>query len=149
MSRTYENDPLNYSGYENRKYMNELLQLAFTKPSTYYRLQGDVLNKILEEHIKDMYKTIYNTLKSGKDKDGLPTVELITADYKEYYDITKMPAWNPRIPDQKCDEIAREIVKDFQTSIEKRVIDLVLPRNIFDDALQRSAKKAAAGIDTT
>lgn len=142
--RTARTDPLNYTGYENQRYRNELLQLAFTKPSEYYKLQDDVLAKLLEDHVKDLYNTVYNVLRAGKDKTGRGYI-INLGEYDKYREI--VTEWNPRIPDETCDKIAKEIVRDFQSSLEKKVIDLVLPPNIFDQALQRSAKKASAGID--
>lgn len=146
MPRDYESDPLNYSGFENRQYKSGLLQLAFTKPSEYYKLQETVLNKILADHIKDIYKTVYNALRRGQTKSGQPIVN-VAADFATYSTITT--DWNPKLPDEDCDKIAKQVTKDLEAALEKHIIDRVLPPNIFNDALKRSATKAAAGIDTT
>jgi hypothetical protein len=143
-TKTFKSDPLNFSGYENQRYRNGLLQLAFTKPSEYYKLQDEVLAKLLEDNIKSMYNTVYNVLRSGKNKDKGVVVDI--TGYDTYAKISP-GGWDPKIPDQECDSIAKSIIQDFQKSLENKVIDLVLPPNIFDQALNRSAKKAAAGID--
>lgn len=146
MPRDYESEPLNYSGFENRKYKSGLLQLAFTKPSEYYQLQENVLEKVLAAHMTGIYKTVYNALRNGMDKDGNQIVDVLN--YPTYNTISP-GGWNPRLPDEDCDKIAKLVTKDIEAALEKHIIDRVLPPNIFNDALKRSATKAAAGIDTT
>jgi hypothetical protein len=146
--RKYKTNVKNYTGYEHQKYKSQLMQVAFTKPSDYYKLQTDVMGKILEANIDQIYSTVFHVLKSGRKGNANVTEGGAIINRGEYPDTldTMGIDWNPSVPEQEADRIAKMIVDGFQSDIEKHVIDLVLPKSIFNDALKRSAKKAEAGI---
>lgn len=147
--RTYKTNVKNYTGYEHQKYKSQLLQMAFTKPSDYYKLQTDVLGKILESNIDQIYSTVFYALSKGKAGRANVTAGAELIDTTEYGDTLGAMGieWNPSIPEQEADRIAKMVVDGFQADIQKHVIDLVLPQSIFKDALARSAKKAESGIN--
>lgn len=145
MPRDFESDPLNYTGYENKKYKTTLLQLAFRQPEEYFKLQSEVLAGLLENNIKNIYKTVFNALKDGKAADG--TTALVATDataFPTYNSIVGVnDGWQPKIPEEDCDAIAKDITKKLAELLEEKVVHLVLPPNIFDETLQRAAKKAS------
>lgn len=146
--RSYKTNVKNYTGYEHEKYKTQLLQVAFTKPSDYYKLQTEVLSNLLETSIDAIYNSVYWALKSGKEPraDGTAGDRIIKrADYADTLNAMSID-WDPRMPDQECDRIAKEIVDGYREDIQKLVVDVILPANVFDKALQKSVKKATADL---
>lgn len=149
MPRTWETDMKNYSGYQHQQYKSILNQVAFTKPADYYQLQLEVMTYLMENHYDDVYQTVYQLLTKGMQKDGTTRVINI-AGYNDTLKAMKNGTgvqWNPAFPDQKADAIAKAVTEGFIDSLKENVLDVVLPEQIFNEALKRSAKKAEAGIN--
>lgn len=139
-TRTYKDNPKNKYGIEHQKYINSLLQLAYSKPSEYYRLQTEVSEAILDANTDLIYDTVYNLLRNGTDKNNR---QIIDTDQYDYLD----GQWNPSYPEQKCAEIADEITADFVKNIKNKVMEIILPDSIYRDAMARTRTKANAEID--
>ena len=111
-----EVDVLNHFGTNHDAYKSELYKFALTKPSEYFDLRKKVLNSVKNDAIKNLYKTIYNLMLSGKDIAGNPVI--IAADKLE-----------PQVPVNKINNFALSAVATM-TEIVDDMIEMLLPLEI-------------------
>jgi len=57
--------PKNILGLDARKTRSKLLALALSKPEDYYKLREDVIEKMSEKSVDDIYNTFWNALTDG------------------------------------------------------------------------------------
>ena len=63
-------DTGDYLGIKFESFKDEMLALALTEPSEYFRLRKVVLQKVKQQAVEDQFRIYYNLLTAGKDKGG-------------------------------------------------------------------------------
>jgi hypothetical protein len=151
-NRTYKTDIENYLGLDNEDFKSRMMQISVSKPSAYFALQSTFLKAILNKHVKDIYHTVYYALTAGKKvaangrdlEDIIDPAEIRGADADTQ---ALMMPFAPSLSEAEVDHIAKEIAKVIEKAFRDNVVERVLPKNIYNEAIGRSARKMEAGIE--
>ena len=119
---------ISYNAYKTKMYA-----LALSKPSDYYKLREQVVQKIKDAAVKNIYDVIYDFLKDGKCGDTrIATIG---------NDVTLVPKY----PSSKINEIALGAAESLDDIIEK-TIAICLPANYDDIARAKLTQKGQANL---
>ena len=130
MSSQFELDTNNVLGFDFSAYSSQVKALAISKPDQYYEMRADVLEIVRRDAVKDLYKTLYHVLKSGKDKDGKV--------FTKKSEATILLPEGPNIklfgqgkfisnyPEQKINDFCIQVAQELGDHIN-RAIDIILP----------------------
>ena len=127
-------DPANQLGLDFQKSRAKLMSLALTKPERYYALRAEVIEKLTEKQVTDIYEQYWNVLSEGKWGDS-PTQIF-------YYDEGRTAKFIPGMPESKIGEFALRCANAIREIAEDSVEEL-LPANHLDLA-QRKSKELLA-----
>ncbi len=114
-------NPSNYLGFENKIYKNALYKLAISKPSEFFTLRENVEKSIKVKIIKDMYDNIRTLLSEGR----IGNSQIIMIDG---YNVP------PNFPDQKIVEINLGLAETLETALDE-IINILIPLD-FQSILQ-------------
>jgi len=126
----YRSDVLDKLDVKNGKFKRRLMAIAYKEPSTYFKLQSDFTEKMVEKAVEAMYTTFYDALTKGVDG--------VNWDEKDDGNQVKM---RPNMSRDKANKIALDFCATYHDAIEKFVIDKVFDPSIYSGALNRSAKR--------
>ena len=115
MTTRFEVDTNDYLGFKYEEYRNEMYALALSKPSDYFKLRKDVLGKVKNEAIKDIYSSFFNVLSLGRDRAG--RVPIVVSGGLEY---------QPGYPQQEVSKIALKAARTLDSLLDE-VINIILP----------------------
>ena len=147
-TRIYKSSPLNSLNVEFSAFQGALMEISFSKPSSYFKLRKLAMKYLLTEGLKDMHNTIFNFLYKGTKADGVAQAIDIGGDaFEEARDAFDGRVFSPNLAEKECDVIAMGVVKAYQKIVMEQVLDKVLPPSIFSEALQRSSKKAMVDLE--
>ena len=59
MAQNFQVDTSDYLGFKYEEYLNELMAIAMSKPSEYYKIWADTLKALKQDVIKAIYDTYY------------------------------------------------------------------------------------------
>ena len=128
MANTFEVDTSDYLGFKYEEYLNELMALAMSKPSDYYKIRSDTLKALKQVVIKTVYDTYYNLLTKGKvGADGINTLNGLI----------------PCYPAQKASQFSLGASKTIN-EILNSALDIILPANHLDVAKMKLSEKGNA-----
>ena len=65
MAQNFKVETSNYLGFEYEEYLNQLMALAISKPSDYYKIRADTLKALKQGIITQVYETYYTLLTEG------------------------------------------------------------------------------------
>ena len=102
-------------GFNYQAYVADVRALALSKPAEYFELRKEVLEKVRRDAVGDVYKTLFNVLSKGTDKNG----NVIGAKFGA-------GSYIPNYPSQKINDFAIEVASDMADHIN-RAIDIILP----------------------
>jgi len=136
-------DTSNYLGLSNAKFKNELLRLALTKPEDYFKLRADVLEKITERIVKNMFETFYNVMTDGTVDDGAGTPVAASA-VKDAGGANNV--FKPNMAYQDVSKFALSASETLQGICEE-CVEKLLPLNYRDLAESRMARKGDAKLN--
>lgn len=136
--RTFKSNPRNRLAYDNEQFKLRLDQIAFTSPSTYFKIKKDFLKSLVEDTIVDIHTTVYNALTDGKKKDNSQIVILgqLPNELQEDGEI------EPKIPEEEADQIAMNVAKTLKSIFEKEVVDRIFHTDNIKMALERASRNA-------
>ena len=126
-------DTSDYLGFKYEEYKNDLYALALAKPADYFKLRKAVLEKVKTEAIGDIYKSFYNVLSQGQDKNGAQIIRIDGVDSK------------PSYPAQEVSKIALKAARTLD-DILNEVIEVILPADFKQLANARAIKKSEQNI---
>ena len=130
MAQNFEVDTSDYLGFQYEEYLNELMALAVSKPSDYYKIRADTLKLLKQVVVKQVYDTYYGLLTKGTVNGQAPLGDLV-----------------PHYPQQKASQFALGASKTIN-DILNSALDIILPPNHLDVAkLKLTEKGNAAKID--
>ena len=130
MAQNFEVDTSDYLGFQYEEYLNELMALAVSKPSDYYKIRAETLKLLKQIVVKQVYDTYYGLLTTGVIDGQTPLGALV-----------------PHYPQQKASQFALGASKTIN-DILNSALDIILPSNHLDVAkLKLTQKGEAAKID--
>lgn len=143
--RKFRSQPLNRLNLEFEDFQNRMMQVAFSSPSDYYAIRRTVMNKVLNDTIVDLHTKVYNVLYYGVDGDNQPLLAGLTLNGDQTQEVLGSSGQNfqPRLSEQVADEIAMDFCAGVQDLLREKVVEKILPTNVFNEAMNRSAKKVA------
>ena len=117
----------NELGLNYKRVKGSLLALSLSKPSNYYDLRNDIINKITEHSVQDTYTRFWNILRNGSINGAQST----------YVDETgRTSAFVPQLPEHIINEFATKCARTIEDMCEE-CVDLILP----DDYLKLSQNR--------
>ena len=122
-----------YLGFELEAFRDKLFSLAISEPSKYFRIREQVVKHVKTEAVKNLYETIFNTLKYGKvSKNGA-------------WIASEMP-FSPSVPDVHINQIALSAAKTLNRILDEEVLDLLIPIDYKQIATKRLTLKGEANV---
>ena len=127
-------DVSDYMGFKYQQYVNRLNSVALTKPSAYYDMQTEVIQKLNDNIATYVYDIFYNLLTEGK----LPGGGNLTID-----GVTLKPSW----PGQAATSFSLEASNAIDAIITK-CVEIILPKSVLDiSKMQIQKKSTTLGIE--
>ena len=117
-------DTADYLSIEYNSFRDDMLELALSKPSEYFKLRKTVLQAVKKDAVENMYKTYYNLLSKGTDLADQPIED----------------GFVPHYPKQLVNQFTLGAAKTID-KIAEDAIELLLPRNYKDIANERTSTK--------
>ena len=130
----------NALGLEQQATRSELLALALSKPANYFKLRADVVKRITEQSVSDIYNTYWDILKFGTYNEG---TEQLT-----YIDATGVSKnFHPNLPEAEINKFALKVAGAIK-DIAEEAVDEILPLRYNDLAVHTSkGLLKAKGVD--
>ena len=114
MANQFKLDTNDVLGLNYQKYCEKIKSLALSKPSEYFDLRQEVLEKVKADAVGNLYNTLFAVLSEGKDLAGNPIGKLGTEKFVPCY------------PSQKINDFALGAATDMAEWIND-AIDIILP----------------------
>jgi hypothetical protein len=141
-------DILNTLGIDFESYRSKMLEVAFRSSSEYFRLRSECRKKMLESIMLMIYELVYNSLTRGIINSGNGNndtkIFLLEALQKPVaYQIFEGATQNfisPNFSAEEANKLAVSVAQGFKSILEKDIIDVLMPQNVFDNALGRAKK---------
>ncbi len=127
MAQNFQVDTSDYLGFQYEEYLNELMALAVSKPSDYYKIRSNTLKLLKQVVVKTVYDTYYGLLTTGEIDGNRPLGVLV-----------------PHYPQQKASQFALSASKTIN-DILNSALDIILPPNHLDVAKLKLTQKGEAG----
>jgi hypothetical protein len=137
--------PSNYLGTEHAAFKTDMMQLALSSPSEYFKLRKVVLNRVKATAVNRQYAIYYYLLTSGNitKLDGTDSGESLAESAGLQDDTVKM--WAPNLPKQEVNDFALKAAKTID-AIAEEAIELLLPMNYKKIAEDRQVQKTAGTL---
>jgi hypothetical protein len=148
-TRIYKSDPLDRLNINFQDFQDKLVQLAYQAPGEYNQIRRVVRNSVLKDIIKYVHALVTHTLTKGKktNADGSASataiVDLTPAELANANKIFGAEGFAPEYSKEDVDEVAMNLSKTIQVAIEKHIINVIMPPDIFRSSLERAGKVAA------
>ena len=126
MAQNFQVDTNDYLGFQYEEYLNELMALAVSKPSDYYKIRAGTLKLLKQVVVKQVYNTYYGLLTTGTIDGQTPLGDLV-----------------PHYPQQKASQFALGASKTIN-DILNSALDIILPPNHLDVAKLKLTQKGEA-----
>lgn len=137
-TRIFKSNPINRLNYENDQFKLRIDEIAFTSPTSYFRMKKEFLKALVEQTIVSVHSSIYNALTTGTDGRGLPI-----------FDESNLPtelqgggAIEPKVPDETADEIAMNVANTLKNIYQNEVVDRIFKTDNISMALERASRNA-------
>ena len=127
MAQNFQVDTSDYLGFQYEEYLNELMSIAVSKPSDYYKMRSETLKQLKQVVVKTVYNTYYGLLTKGEINGTKPLDPLV-----------------PHYPQQKASQFALGASKTIN-DILNSALDIILPANHLDVAKLKLTQKGEAG----
>ena len=125
-------DTSSYLGLSYNEYRDDIYSMAIGNPSDYFKMRKEVVTKIKNDAISQLYNTIFSALSEGQDKDGNPlSAYMVDRDRNELF---------PRVPPVKINEISLSAAKTLSAILEE-VTELIVPLDYKSLSASRLALK--------
>ena len=126
MAQNFQVDTSDYMGFKYEEYLNELMAIAVSKPSEYYKMRSDTLKLLKQGIITQIYTTYYTLLTTGQINGSSPLGNLV-----------------PSYPQQKASQFSLAASKTIN-EILNSALDIILPANHLDVAKMKLTEKGSA-----
>ena len=135
--QTFEINTEDYLGLGYDSYKNDVYALALSKPSEYFSLRREVMQKVKKDSITNIYQSFYNVLSKGQDVTGAPIRALTVS--------TLNGGKGPQYPAQKVSELALQSARTLD-EILNEVIDIILPADYEILANKRAVQHSKGSV---
>ena len=128
-------DTTNYLGLDHNRHKNNLLQIALTNASEYFKMRENVIQNVKTDAIKNMYEVFYKVMSEGKliagsnaatHPDNVPNVGDINKVFKPSFpsqEITEFALGASKTLDAICEECIKLIFPDdYRKLAEARIM---------------------------
>ena len=119
-----KSDPNDVLGLQYNKYKNSLYSDSLSKPSEYFKLKGELEEKLKTELVSNMYKTIYDLLRYGLIKEKNVCGDRI-----------------PGVPSAIVNKMSIQITKTFDDFMDE-IIAILMPPNYLELAKNKLTEKS-------
>ena len=127
VKQNFEVDTSDYLGFQYEEYLNEVMAIAMSTPSVYYKIRSDTLKALKQVVVKQVYESYYNLLTLG-EINGKNTLNNLV----------------PHYPQQRASQFALGASKTIN-EILNSALDIILPSNHLDVAKLKLTQKGEAG----
>ena len=128
--RGYLSNFQNKAGVEFELSKSKLLQTALQNPAEYYALREKVIVATLTGLTEELHRKLYYIMTTGTTNGS----NAIAGE------------WNPSLPNGVADDIAYSVAKSLMDTIQKEVVDVILPESILDIVKGRAMEKAGSKL---
>ena len=122
-------------GFAYSEFLSAIRGLAISHPGEYYTLRSNLMKTIKRDAVGMLYKSIFNALSLGCDKDRNPI-------NGTNYSLGRAP-YVPQYPSQKVNDIAIRVASILGEELNK-VVDLLMPDEFESIASKKLQIKGAA-----
>lgn len=123
-----------YLGHNYSSFRDKLFSLAIANPSQYFKIREEVVKKVKETAVKNLYETIYDVMNDG-------TIATLNVGAKNPI-VTVVPAatfdFKPQVPPQKINEVSLSIAKTLDKCLDS-VLETIIPIDYHSIAAKRLA----------
>jgi len=137
MTTNFKIDTSDYLGVKHKRFRDNMLGLALSKPTEYFKLRNYLIEKLKLDAIDGIYTIYYNLLTEGKD--GSDAGNLILAD--SGLDEATIKMFVPCYPKQKVNEFALGVSETLE-KIAQEAIDILMPDGYEAVAKERISTKS-------
>ena len=134
MSNQFQLDTNDVLGSNYTSYVANIRALALSKPADYFKLRKEVLKKVKEDAVGNLYRTLFNVLSKGIDLGGNAIGMLGSS-----------PDFQPGYPSPKINDFAIQVASDLADHIN-RAIDIILPDDFEKLASGKLSLKGRANV---
>jgi len=137
-------DILNTLGIDFENYRSKMLEVAFRSSSEYFKLRSACRKKMLESIMLMIYELVFNSLTKGKINGQAGNANTwifhLTGDTPTALGIFGEDHIVPNFSAEEANKLAVSVAQGFKSILEKDIIDVLMPQNVFDNALGRAKK---------
>ena len=117
----------NELGLNYKRVKGSLLALSLSKPSNYYDLRNDIINRITETSVQETYMRFWQILRNG----------MVNANQVSYTDeLGQVRAFVPQLPEHLINEFATKCARTIEDMCEE-CVDLILPADYLQLSMNR------------
>lgn len=155
--RQFRSQPLNRLSIENRAFQDAMLQLSYTSPEAFFAMRRTALRSLLDTEVTRIHALIFNFLTEGRgtNGDGTSSGRIIDNDNQDHMGqsekardiLGSIGGFIPRVSDEEADKLSMDVCAGFASLLEDKVLNRVLPKDIFSSTLNRAAKKATVNVE--
>jgi hypothetical protein len=146
-TRIYKSDPLDRLNINFQDFQDKLVQLAYQAPGEYNQIRRVIRKSIMNDIVIYIHSLVTNTLTSGRKTraDGSAGVAIVdtadgsTPNVGSIFGVD----FKPQYSNEMVDKVAMNLSATVQSAIEKHILDVIMPPDIFAKTLERAGRKSA------
>ena len=127
-----KSNPNDVLGLQYNKYKNSLYAESLSKPSEYFKLRGELEDKLKDKLVTTMFQTIYDLLRYGQIDD-----KCVVGKYDNGND--RLPGY----PSANVNALSLKITKTFDDFMDE-IINILMPPSYMELAKNKTIVKAEA-----
>ena len=138
-------NPADYLGSDYEAFKTDMLELAISKPSQYFKLRKFILKRVKTQAVKEQYNIYYSLLTQGLAHIAIGDLgQGVTAVAKggNIAADTAVADFAPNMPKQLVNEFALKAAKTIE-AIADEAVEMLLPMNYRKIAEGREISKTA------
>ena len=132
--------PSDYLGSSHEANKADMMQIALSNPSEYFKLRKVALEKIKAAAVNQQYNIYYHLLTLGKIPNGVDSV--VAGSGLQADTVTK---FQPNVPRQQVNDFALKAAKTID-AIAEEAIELTLPSNYKKIAEDRQVQRTSGTL---
>ena len=131
-------DTGDYLGIKYESFKDEMLALALSEPSEYFKLRKAVLQRVKQQAVEDQFKIYYNLLTAGTTKNGR---DILATGGDPGVSADTAAKFVPNYPKQLTSQFALGAAKTID-KIAEEAVEILLPKDYKSISQDRFSKIA-------
>jgi hypothetical protein len=131
-------DTGDYLGIKYEAFKDEMLALALSEPSEYFKLRKAVLQRVKQQAVEDQFKIYYNLLTAGQTKSGR---DILSGGGDPGVSEETARKFVPNYPKQLTSQFALGAAKTID-KIAEEAVEILLPKDYKSISQDRFSKIA-------